>query len=115
MKVMFAPRQGGIWRSVDTTIHSLRGRLATLLQIPITLLSCFVVKFISWVLEKTRVNRRLPELKLQRAQRKGYLPCGETGTHSPPCNSHHIFRINVYYHLALMMNEVIFFCIKRYA
>ncbi|OEU81919.1 MAG: hypothetical protein BA873_03250 [Desulfobulbaceae bacterium C00003063] len=50
MKVMSLPRRGGIWRSVDTTIHSLRGRLATLLQIPVTSLSCFVVKFISWVL-----------------------------------------------------------------
>jgi len=30
-------------------------------------------------------------------------------------NSHHIFRINVYYHLTLMMNEFISFCIKRYA
>jgi len=56
MNVMFAPRQGGIWRSVDTTIHSLRGRLATLLQISVTLLSCFVVKFISWVLKTNFIS-----------------------------------------------------------
>jgi len=44
MKVMSLPGQGGIRRSVDITgkqacetpIHSLRGRLATLLRIPAT-------------------------------------------------------------------------------
>ncbi len=42
-------------------------RLATLLRIPVTLLSCFVVKIISWVLvSKPQKEKSLPELSLDK-------------------------------------------------
>ena len=55
MKVM-CNLEGKGFGGVAITIHSLRGRLATLLRIPVTLLSCFVVKSISWVLVTNCLN-----------------------------------------------------------